>query len=267
MADATRGARWLSCRERRPEAAIRLYCFPHSGGSVGEFVRWADDLPNVEVLGIQLPGRGGRHREAPFTRMDPLVAAIVEAVAFRGPFAFFGHSLGTLVAYEVARTLRAAGLRQPDWLFVSAYQAPHVPRTDPPIHHLPDDELIAWIHQEYGSLPANISDDAELVRLVLPSHRADFEIVETYKHTSGEPLDCPITVIGGTEDEVSERELAAWGQHTIGPTHLHWLPGDHFYLRQQRDRLLRIVTDSLASIGNHHAATADSRSGRMSWRP
>ena len=126
---------------RRPDATFRLYCFPHSGGSAGEFVRWADAMPEVEVLGIQLPGRGARLHEPSFTRMEPLVDAIVSEIDFRGPFAFFGHSLGAMVAYEVARKLRDTGRPQPEWIFASASPAPHLPRTDPPIHQLSDDEL------------------------------------------------------------------------------------------------------------------------------
>src|SRR5205823_943244 len=99
MADRV-GTPWLVCRQRRPEAAMRLYCLPHSGGSAGEYVRWSDGLPGVEVWGVQLPGRGQRVGEPPLTRMPALVAALVASVPFRPPFALFGHSLGGLVAYE-----------------------------------------------------------------------------------------------------------------------------------------------------------------------
>ena len=104
------------------------------------------------MLGVQLPGRGARLNEPAFTRMGPLVDAIVAEVTFDGPFAFFGHSLGALVAYEVARVLHATGRRQPDRLFASACPAPHLPRIDPPIHQLPDEELAALINQEYALL-------------------------------------------------------------------------------------------------------------------
>jgi phthiocerol/phenolphthiocerol synthesis type-I polyketide synthase E len=242
---ASVSARWLACRERHPEAKYRLYCFPHSGGSAGEFVRWADELPEVEVLGVQLPGRGARLHEPAFTRMGPLVDAVVAEVDFRGPFAFFGHSLGALVAFEVARALRASARRQPDRLFVSACPAPHLPRIDPPIHQLPDDELAAWIDHEYGSLPAEIIQKPDVLRMVLPAHRSDFELVETYEYQAGEPLDRPLTVIGGTEDELTESELAAWGRHTAARWDVERLPGGHFYLREQRDRLLHLVRDRL----------------------
>ena len=192
-----------------------------------------------------MPGRGARLDEAAFTRMGPLVDAIAAEVTFDGPFAFFGHSLGALVAYEVARVLHATGRPQPDRLFASACPAPHLPRIDPPIHKLPDDELAALIHQEYASMPAEIMDNPDLLRLVLPAHRADFELGYNYEHHAGEPLDLPLTVIGGTDDELAESELAAWGRHTATPLDLQLLPGGHFYLREQRDRLLYLVRERL----------------------
>jgi surfactin synthase thioesterase subunit/acyl carrier protein len=240
--------RWLACREQRPQARYRLYCFPHSGGSAGEFVRWADGLAEVEVLGIQLPGRGARLHEPAYTRMGPLVDAIAAEVAFRGPFAFFGHSLGALVAYEVARVLRATGRPQPDRLFVSACPAPHLTRVDRPIHQLPDEDLAAWIDEQYGSLPAEIKENPDVLRMVLPAHRSDFELVETYEYQPGEPLDRPLTVIGGAEDELPESELAAWGRHSAASCDLELLPGGHFYLREQQDRLLHLVNDRLALL-------------------
>jgi surfactin synthase thioesterase subunit len=240
MADPPAG-RWFACRERRPGASVRLYCFPHSGGSAGEYLRWADRLPDVEVWGLQLPGRGGRHREPAFTRMPALVRELVADVRFDGRFALFGHSLGALVAYEVARALRAAGRRPPAWLFASGHPAPDLPRTAPPLHHLPDAELAGRI----GTLPPEVRDDPGLLDLALPAYRADLAIVETYRHVPGEALDCPITVIGGTEDEPTDAELAAWRRHTTGPFALHCLPGGHFYLRERRDALLRIVAGAL----------------------
>jgi surfactin synthase thioesterase subunit len=244
MADRT-ASRWFACRERNPEAPVRLYCFPHSGGTAGEYVRWADHLPDVEVWGLQLPGRGGRHGEAPLTWMPDLVEALVEEAAFDGRFALFGHSLGALVSYEVARRLRATGRRSPEWLFVSAYAAPHLPRGGPMDHLLSDAELADRIDRTYGTLPAEVRVDPELLALVLPAYRSDLTMVETYEHVPGEPLDCPLTVFGGTDDEATEAQLTAWRRHTTGPFAVRWLPGGHFYLREQRDALLGIIADSL----------------------
>ncbi|MFJ8623896.1 thioesterase II family protein [Kitasatospora sp. NPDC093550] len=230
--------RWLVTRHRRPAAAIRLYCFAHSGGAVGEFVRWGDELPEVEVWGVQLPGRGSRLDEEPYTAVEPLVAALVEQASFEGPFAFFGHSLGALLAYETARALRDRGLPQPECLLLSAHPGPHLARRLPPLYHLGDQELFAVIQGEYGSLPEEITEDPELLALVMAPHRADFEIVDTHRHRPGPPLGLPLHVFGGSEDRLTPEDLAAWERHSDGPLSLHLLPGGHFYLREQRAALL-----------------------------
>ena len=212
--------RWLACRERRPEAKYRLYCFPHSGGSAGEFVVWADQLPEVEVLGIQLPGRGARLERG---RVHPDGAAgrcHRAEVTFDGPFAFFGHSLGALVAYEVARVLHATGRRPPDRLFASACPAPHLPRIDPPIHQLPDEELAALINQEYASLPAEIMENPDLLRLS-PSRpplrlRARGDLRVRRRSAAGPSSHCDWGD-RGRADRVRAGRLGPAHCHTVGP--------------------------------------------------
>lgn len=247
----TRHSPWLACRARRPDAAVRLYCFPHSGGSAGEYVRWADQLPEIEVWGVQLPGRGSRSGETPFTRMRPLVDALVEEVSFRAPFAFFGHSLGALVAFEVARALRERGREQPGWLFLSAYRAPHLPRRVAPKSHLDDEQLLDALERTYGGMAAELREDPEMRELILPGLRADIELVESARHEVGAPLDCPMTGIGGAEDDAClPEELEPWRAHTTGSFDLRVLPGGHFYLREKeaRDTLLRLLGDTLRRI-------------------
>lgn len=235
---------WLACRQRRPDAAVRLYCFPHSGGSPGEYLRWSDGLPGLELWGVNLPGRGRRMSEEPYRRLDELVGAIADAVAFPPPFAFFGHSLGAVVAFEVARALRDRGAPQPRALFLSAYQAPHLPRTDPDVHGLPDEQLVPIVERQYGELSTALRDDPEFRQFTLSYHRADFEMIETYRYVEGRPLSVPLIVTGGAEDYPLEM-LEAWRRHTTGPFSVHLFPGDHFYLREQRDGLLRLITSTL----------------------
>ncbi|GAA2143466.1 alpha/beta fold hydrolase [Kitasatospora kazusensis] len=235
----------LVCRRRRPDAAVRLYCFAHSGGSPGEFVRWGDELPEAEIWGVQLPGRGSRIDDPAHTRMAGLVEELVEHAAFRGRYAFFGHSLGALAAFETARALRERGLPQPERLYLSACVAPDLPRGVPAVHHLGDRELFAAIQGQYGSLPAELAADDELLALVMGTHRADFEIVDSYRYTPGRPLDVPLHVIGGTEDRIPAAALEHWREHSLGPFDLRLLPGGHFYLREQREALLRYLRTSL----------------------
>ncbi|MGI5254863.1 thioesterase II family protein [Actinacidiphila glaucinigra] len=242
--------RWLLCRERRPEAVHRLYCFPHSGASVGEYVRWSDGLPGVEVLGVQLPGRGHRMAEEPFTRMRDLVGSIVQEVDFEGPFAFFGHSLGALVAYETARTLRDAGRTEPDVLFVSALGAPRFQPTHPSLSALSDDELIAEVEAEFGLLPPELDDDPELKESIVSCLRADFAVLDTYRYTPAAPLDCRIVTLGGVEDDESEL-LPAWEDHTTGGFSSHLMSGGHFYLKDHHDSVHRIIAGALDAGPGH----------------
>ena len=242
----TTTARWTLCRARRQDAGIRLYCFPHSGGSPGEYLRWADQLPDAEVWGVQLPGHGSRVHEPALTDMADLVEAIVANIEFESPFAFFGHSLGSLVAYETARVLRERGLPGPTRLFVSAAKPPHLHRPGPPLHGLSTEELLAAVERTYGALPSVIRDDPETCELVLSGLRADLRIVATYQHQPSARLDCPIEVFGGRADDERLDELAQWLLHTTDTCRLRMFAGDHFYFREQPDEFLAALAGSLA---------------------
>jgi len=240
--------RWLLRRHKRPEAPVRLYFFPHSGGSAGEYLRWSDDLPDVEVFGVQTPGRGSRLDEEPHNRMEDLVDALATGVDFSGPCAFFGHSLGAAVAYELAVVLRDRGLVGPRRLYLSAFEAPHTRRSDRDLHALDEPSLIAAVEELYGPLPPEIHEDLEWRRLVLGGLRADLEIVDTYHYTATAPLDCAITALGGTEDLVAEDDLAAWDRYTTGAFGLRMFAGDHFYFREQHHDVLRFLAADLAGL-------------------
>ncbi|RYZ43787.1 MAG: thioesterase [Myxococcaceae bacterium] len=253
----TKPSPWLACRLRRPEASVRLFCFPHSGGSVGEYVRWADLLPDIEVWGVQLPGRGARAEEAPFTRIHELVDSLVASVDFGTSFAFFGHSLGALVAFETALRLRDLGRTPPDWLFLSAAPAPQLPPRGLPPSHLDEAGLLTALEPTYGELILELREDAELRELLLPGLRADLSLVESYLHAARAPLHCAMTVTGGVQDDLTREELEPWSAHTAGPFELHLLPGGHFYLREQKATLLRLVEETLRKGRPPTASTQD----------
>lgn len=244
----TGDARWALCRTRKPGARLRLYCFPHSGGSAGEYLRWSDELPDVEVWGIQHSGRGERLAEPLAESMAELVGGLVDVAAFEEPFVFFGHSFGALVAFETARALRSRALPLPELLLPSAYLAPHLPRTATPLHRLPDDELVARLDERYQAFPAELRANPDLMELVLPAYRADFTVLETYRHTPAPPLRTPIVVFGGAQDTVTSNQLSAWSRHTTGSCSQRVIPGGHFYLRQEQDQFMRILRQELAAV-------------------
>jgi surfactin synthase thioesterase subunit len=236
---------WLISRAPRPAAALRLYCFPYAGGTSGEFLRWADDLPDVAVWGVVPPGRGERLGEPSFDRLTDLVRTLVADVEFQAPFAFFGHSLGAVVAFETARALAAGGRPGPARLFVSGHRPPQLPLVDEPIHDLPWARFRAEVAQRYPKPPPELAEDDELYAEILETLRCDLSLFETYEYRPGAPLDCPITVVSGVDDHWTEADLVPWGTHTAAGCQVHMIDGDHFYLPKQSAQVIRIVADTM----------------------
>ncbi|MDF3142971.1 MULTISPECIES: alpha/beta fold hydrolase [unclassified Streptomyces] len=236
--------RWTVRRHRRPDAVTSLYCFPHAGGSPGEYVRWSDDLPEVQVWGVHLPGRTTRLTEPPFTDVASLVDDLLSVVSFGRPFVFFGHSLGALVAFETAKELSRRGRAQPDALIVSSCPAPPLPPIREPVHLLPDDELIDEIERRWDEPLDHLRHDPGLRAPALACLRADFTLLNNYRPTSDRRLDCPVTVLAGTREPWTPT-AADWAAHTRGPTDVRLLPGGHFYFRESRSAALRAVRETV----------------------
>lgn len=238
---------WVRCY-RNPRARLRLFCFPYAGGGVSTFHSWSTQLPGeVEVCPVQLPGRELRLSEPPFTSLFPMVETLARVLVpdLDVPFAFFGHSMGGLISFELTRRLRKERKPSPVHLFVSGYRAPQLPDPDPPIHQLPEDELLAELRKIDGT-PEDILREPELMNLFLPLLRADFAVCETYVYAGETPLDCPITAFGGVQDgKVSRKELAAWRNQTSGSFNLYMFPGNHFFLQSERALFLQVLTRAL----------------------
>lgn len=240
--------RWFFSRRNRPGTAARLVCLPYAGGAASVYRAWEHLAPpHVEVCAAELPGRGARMAEEPFHRLSPLVRALGDAVEplLDRPFALFGHSMGGLVAFELARLLRRRGWPAPCHLFVSASPAPGTPPTRPLLHDASDAELTARLHGLGGSPPEVLAND-ELMALLLPVVRADFAALETYEYRDEQPLDVPITVFGGLEDSVVRPAVLQgwWAQSTT--VQLQLLPGDHFFVHDLAAELMGLVAAQLA---------------------
>ncbi|CUU58081.1 medium-chain acyl-[acyl-carrier-protein] hydrolase [Parafrankia irregularis] len=239
---------WIH-RGRVTGARIRLYCFPFAGGSAASYLGWQAELgAQVQVCAVEPPGRRQRRREPAIRRMDAMVDAVVAGLrpGLDEPFAFFGHSLGALVAYEVARRLRAEGGPEPALLFLSAAAAPHLPRRRREIAALPDTEFIDEL-RGHGGTPELLLADHETMRLFLPALRADFELFETYRHRPGDPPGCPVHIYGGrTDTSVNTTQLRAWRALLPTTVEVRTFPGDHFYLNADRPALLAAVAECLA---------------------
>jgi medium-chain acyl-[acyl-carrier-protein] hydrolase len=231
---------WVTFPRPNPYAAIRLFCFTYAGGGTAVFSNWAEFLPlNVEVCPIRLPGRESRLQERPYTRIDEIVPPLVEAILpfLDKPFVFYGHSMGAIVAFETARQLRSLNQPEPKQLLVSGCRAPQVPDSDRPIHSLPEAEFVAAMSRLNGT-PKAVLVDKDILALLMPLLRADFEAIETYKCLPEKPLACSISIVGAEDDPKADCvNMEAWQDQTCGCFSHHVVPGNHFFIRDEPFRL------------------------------
>jgi medium-chain acyl-[acyl-carrier-protein] hydrolase len=229
---------------------MRLLCFPYAGGSASIFANWQKILgPEIEVCAVQLPGRAGRMRETPHRRLDTLLPLLLDVLSplFDMPVATFGHSMGSLLAFELARAMGHIPGAEPVRLFAAGRRAPHRSDRDEQMTGLPDDEFRRRLGLMNGT-PPEILRDEDLMNLVLPFLRADFELNDTYTFTP-EPLAVPVTALGGIDDpEANIDELAAWGEVTARAFKLVMFPGDHFFLTGSESMMLEVIASDLQAV-------------------
>lgn len=234
-----------------PQTELRLFCLPYAGGSSQFYRFWKNHLSRkIELCPIELPGRGSRLGEAPITDLSTLVQEVAIGLYpyLDRPFAFFGHSMGALLSFELTRLLRQQGYPSPEHLFISGYRAPHLRLDDTLIHNLPESEFIEEVRR-LGGTPEAVLADTELRELVFPALRADFAAMETYTYRPSTSLVCPITVFGGLQDPgVDGADLEAWRQHTTGKFRLQMFSGNHFFLHQAQSSILQVLHQQLSGL-------------------
>ncbi|MBX3415408.1 MAG: thioesterase [Pirellulales bacterium] len=232
MLDNHYGTPWVRSVRRTSPPAARLFCLPYAAGSASIFRHWQNALPeSLEVCAVQLPGRADRRHERPLARVGSLVEVAGHALEplVDRPFAIFGHSMGTLLAFELARWLEARGCR-PALLATGGRGAPEFPDPGPALHAAPQAALVDELLRLGGTSREMFADAERMARLV-PIIRADFAVCETYVFRPAERLRCPIVAFGGAADpDWPEPQIAAWGEHTQDEFSYHMLPGDHFFL-------------------------------------
>ncbi len=193
---------------------------------------------NIEIAFVQLPGRGIRLLEKPYETMEELVKALQLSYIDLQPKKtfFFGHSMGARVAFELTLSLQKINQPPPVHFFASACPAPCTVRKEDNIHHLPDDEFIGKLDELQGS-PAEVLQNRELMELVLPALRADFKIVENYRNQNTYSIKSCVSVFAGKEDKIEIDEMQPWLNKFTEATGVHWLPGNHFFVDNQRPAL------------------------------
>lgn len=226
----------------------RVFCFPHAGGGASTYRRWAAAAPEgFQICAVQLPGREDRLREAALTDLHTIVRLVLPEIGpcLDRPFALFGHSMGALIAFELARALRAAGAPLPGHLFISGRRAPQLPALRQPLHALPPGEFERAL-MAFDGTPREVAEDRELMALFEPVLRADFCVVETYRFEAAPPLPIPLTVFGGAEDrEAPPADLEGWREHTTAFGGVHLLAGGHFFPRDCGAQLVAAMHERL----------------------
>jgi len=227
---------------------VRLYCFSYAGGSATTFKSWQEHVdPAIEINAVQLPGRGARFRERPATSTQEVVTTLTEVIQAQDPlpFALFGHSLGALLAFELTHYCQQNHLPMPVHLFVSGCAAPRY--RDPPsgFQNMADERFIEVL-KAYKGTPREVLEHEELMQVLLPMLRADFTMADNYIHTARQRLDIPMTVFAGTEDDrVSAKQIHGWRDEAGTTFATHWYAGDHFFINNERDRILGCVSEAL----------------------
>jgi len=255
-------AEWFTSFGERCSAPMSMFCFPYVGGGPAAFRAWAEYFRDrVNVQALQLPGHERRLTDQ--SLVDSL-AGLVDLVApafeyFDTPFVFFGHSMGGLIAFELIRELRRRGWPTPLMLFASACSAPQIPDyVVPPRSTLSEQEIVTELRRLNGTDEAVLENEV-LRSLLLPSLRADFNIVDRYRYCEDIPLDCPIVTFGGIHDPgISVEMLAGWQLQTTTSFELQMFNGDHFYLNGCRDKLLKSISRELARCDHSRSVTYQS---------
>lgn len=248
---------WIIPKKTDPQSKIRLFCFPFAGGSVSSFQNWIDHCPpEIELWGIQLPGRENRIQETPITSVKSLINRLIPVISpyLDQPYAFFGHSMGALISFELTRELARHQQRMPQHLFMSGFRSPQLPNQELPIHSLSDDLFLEALRRYQGT-PETVLNNADFMAVYLPILRADFKLLETYFYRQDQPLNCPITVLGGYDDtKVSETELEQWQIQTNQEFALHLFSGGHFFINQQTEAIVQLISENLLQFSQQLTA-------------
>ena len=255
-------APWLVRFAPRNDASIRLFAFSYAGAGAATYRPWLFTLPHsIDLCAVQLPGRESRLAEPPLLSLHAMIDGMLPAMRpyFDRPFAFFGHSMGALLAFELARTLHQRGESQLAHLLLSGRRAPHLPDPEAPMRQLDDDAFVAEIRRRYGGIPAEVLQHRDLMQMLLPGLRADMTAIETHEFRPSPPLSCPLTVFCGDIDHRAlPEQLAQWQAYSKHPLQVRMFRGGHFYFSDAsvRAELLNELAHLLEPLAAQRSGSA-----------
>jgi len=252
-------SKWLIKPHPKPNADLRIICFPYAGGSASTYISWSKLLPNnVELIAVQPPGRSSRMFEPCFTEMSMLVNDFLRIMPsiIDKPYILIGHSLGSRVAFELMLQCQRQGIQTPVHFIASGSRGPHIKPRKKPIHHLPEKEFILEL-EELNGTPMEILKNKELITLCLPLLRADFQLAENYLFTSDVSFECRVTVFGGQSDsEITITDLSSWEIFFTGLAETKLFAGDHFFIESNKRDVIKevntIIQLELVKLASKH---------------
>lgn len=231
---------------------MKLFCFPYAGGSAALYMKWNSFLhPSIHIVPIELAGRGKRYSEPFYSDIEQAVHDIYAKIKDELdelPYALFGHSMGGLLAFEIAHKIRLQGHSAPKIIFLSGKNPPHR-QNHRDIHHLPNEELIKEIF-EMGGTPKEILQHNELVEMLIPILRADFTLVENYRYSKREEiLDCDLVVMNGRQDKLTQdSDMKEWSRYTKREMRTYHIDGGHFFINEHLESVVNLIHEELIKI-------------------
>jgi surfactin synthase thioesterase subunit len=234
--------------------SVKLFCFPYAGGSAMIYKKWRSLLrAQIEIIPVELAGRGKRIAEPLYPSLGAMVDdvySIIEKQLHDSPYAIFGHSMGSMIAYQIAQRIRNNdGISSPSHLFFSGRGAPHIIRTDQKkFSKMPMEEFKKELINLGGTVP-EFFDYPDLLEILLPMLKNDFFLAETLLCKNGEvyPLPYNITVLAGKEEDLTTEQVEGWRRHTSANCDIHYVDGGHFFINSSTDVVTEIINKTLTS--------------------
>ena len=234
---------WFVRHGKPANPKARLYMLPFAGGNAGLYADWAEEIPDVSVVGLEYPGRGTRFTEPCISDAETMAGQIAQLIEFEADrhFFMFGYSMGAILAFETLVTLNPHVQRFCLGLFVAARAAPNHQRRTAALHTLDDSGLLEGL-RECAATPEEVLADREMMAVLMPMLRSDFRLAECYKPTHNAILPIPITALYGENDPLADKEATlGWSNYTSGGIQYNRFPGKHFFIYEHKAHLKAIV--------------------------